>query len=140
MALEGMTISGLAEAAKVNTETIRYYERRGLIRQPRKPTQGWRRYDSQVLRRLRFVKRAQVLGFSLDDIEMLLRLRTTESPRTCARVSAKARAKIEEVDAKICDLAAIREVLVSVADACPGEGPGRACPILDAMDEGETER
>ena len=129
-----MTISGLAEAANVNVETIRYYERRGLIKQPRKPGQGWRRYDDQALRTVQFVKRAQALGFSLDDIEMLLRLRTTESPRTCARVAAKARDKIAEVDAKMRDLAAIREVLVAVADACPAEGPGSECPILDALD------
>lgn len=135
MPTDGMTISGLAEAANVNVDTIRYYERRGLIKQPRKPGQGWRRYDEQALRTIRFVKRAQALGFSLDDIEMLLRLRTMESPRACTRVSAKARTKIEEVDAKMRDLAAIREVLTRVADACPGEGPGSACPILDALDD-----
>lgn len=129
-----MTISGLADAANVNVETVRYYERRGLIKQPRKPGQGWRRYDEQALRRVQFVKRAQALGFSLDDIEILLRLRTTESPRTCASVAAKARDKIAEVDAKLRDLTAIREVLVTVAAACPAEGPGSTCPILDALD------
>ena len=129
-----MTISGLAVAANVNVETIRYYERRGLIKQPRKPGQGWRRYDEQVLRTVLFVKRAQALGFSLDDIEVLLRLRTTQSSRTCARVAAKARDKIAEVDAKLRDLTAIREVLVAVADACPAEGPGSDCPILDALE------
>jgi len=134
MTTNGMTISGLAEAASVNVETIRYYERRGLIKQPRKPGQGWRRYDQQALRTVQFVKRAQALGFSLDDVEMLLRLRTTDSPRTCARVAAKAREKIAEVDTKLRDLTAIREVLVGVADACPAEGPGSACPILDTLD------
>lgn len=134
MASEGMTISELAGAANVNVETIRYYERRHLIKQPRKSGSGWRRYGVQALRTIRFVKRAQELGFSLDDIEMLLRLRTTDSPRTCARVRTKARGKIAEVDAKLRDLTAIREVLVSLADACPGEGPGSACPILDALD------
>jgi len=129
-----MTISGLAEAANVNVETVRYYERRGLIRQPKKPVQGWRRYDEQVLRTLRFVKRAQDLGFSLDDIETLMKLRATDSPWACTRVRAKAREKLEEVEAKIRDLVAIRDVLSSVAEACPGEGPGSICPILDVMD------
>lgn len=132
-----MTISNLAQAANVNIETVRYYERRGLIKQPRKPAQGWRKYDVQTLRTVRFVKRAQELGFSLDDVEMLLHLRTTQSPRTCGHVRAKARTKLEEVDAKMRDLAAIRLVLAEMADACPGEGPGSSCPILDALDQGE---
>ena len=129
-----MRISEVAQAAGVGVETIRYYERRGLIRQPPKPARGWRRYDEGVVRRVQFVKRAQELGFTLDDIEELLRLRTTKSPRTCARVSVKARAKIDEIDAKIRDLASIREVLSALAEACPGDGEGENCPILDALD------
>ena len=134
MARDDMTIGALAKAASVNIETIRYYERRGLVAQPDKPVRGRRRYGGRALRTVRFVKRAQALGFSLDDIETLLRMRSAQSRRTCARVVSKARDKIAEIDGKLRDLRAIREVLVAVADQCPADGPGQPCPILAALD------
>ncbi len=131
---EPLTISVLARAAGVNVETIRYYERRGLLPRPTKPTRGWRVYGDGALRLVRFVKRAQALGFTLDEIEEMLRLRKSASERTCARVSARAQAKIAEIDAKIEDLTAMRRVLGELAKTCH-EATGERCPILDAFEE-----
>lgn len=128
----GRTIGELASEAGVHVETVRYYERRGLIARPRKAG-GWRRYDDLALRTLRFVKRAQELGFSLAEIRALLALRTSASTRTCARVRAQADEKLAEVDAKIRDLVAIRGVLEELTRACPSDGPAQSCPILAAL-------
>lgn len=135
--MTGMTISELARDAAVGVETIRYYERIGLLRQPRKPARGWRRYDADALRRVRFIKRAQELGFTLAEIEQIMALRGSNSPRTCARVSAKALAKIEQIDAKIEDLLAMKAILTDLASACPEDGVGASCPILDVLDRDE---
>ena len=128
-----LTIGDLARQADVNVETIRYYESIGLIRQPPKPPRGWRRYGHDAAGRLRFIKRSQQLGFSLEEIKTLLRLRTSDSPRTCASVARRAREKLDEIDAKIHDLQSMRAVLVELADACAGEGTGDKCPMLSAL-------
>ena len=126
------TIGALAREAGVHVETVRYYERRGLLKQPRRST-GWRRYDDDALRTLQFVKRSQELGFSLAEVEELLSLRSSSSVRTCNRVRARAEEKLIDIDAKIRDLTAIRRTLESLTGACPGDGPAGACPILDAI-------
>lgn len=133
-AADKLTIGDLAREADVNVETIRYYESIGVLRQPAKPTRGWRRYGPDAVQRLRFVKRAQQLGFTLAEIKTLLRLRASENPRTCASVARRAQDKLMEIDAKIRDLQAMRTVLVELADACPGDGPGEACPMLTALE------
>jgi len=127
------TIGTLAREAGVHIETIRYYEQRGLLKQPRR-TNGWRRYDDEALRVLRFVKRAQELGFTLDEVHELLSLRASKSTRTCTRVRAAAEAKLTDVEAKIRDLEAIRRTLRELASTCPTEGSAHACPILGALD------
>ncbi len=129
-----LTIGDLARQADVNVETIRYYESIGLLRQPAKPARGWRRYGPDAAQRLRFIKRAQQLGFALAEIKTLLRLRASDNPRTCANVARRAQGKLSEIDAKIRDLQAMRTVLVELADACPGEGPGETCPMLTALE------
>ena len=135
-----LTIGDLARAADVNVETIRYYESMGLVRQPPKPPRGWRRYGPEAAQRLRFIRRAQQLGFSLAEIKTLLRLRASDSPRTCASVARRAREKLDAIDAKVRDLRAMRAVLVELADACPGEGAGDKCPMLSALENGEDQR
>ncbi len=137
MATNGRTIGTLARDAGVHVETVRYYERRGLLKQPR-PSQGYRRYDDEALRLLRFVKRAQELGFSLDEVHELLSLRASKSTRTCARVRAAAEAKLVDVTAKIRDLEAIRQALTKLAEACPTEGAADQCPILGSLDPKES--
>jgi DNA-binding transcriptional MerR regulator len=129
----GRTIGQLAEEAGVNVETVRYYERRGLLRQPRTP-RGWRRYDDEALRTLRFIRRAQGLGFTLAEVEGLLALRTSSSPRVCARVRAAAEARVADIDARLRDLGALREALVTMMQCCPVDGASEACPILRALD------
>lgn len=138
----GRTIGTLARDAGVHVETVRYYEQRGLLKQPRRAG-GWRRYDDEALSVLRFVKRAQELGFSLDEVRDLLSLRASKSPRTCSRVRTSAEAKLADVEAKIRDLESIRRTLRELTTTCPDEGPAEACPILGALDpkpanEGES--
>ncbi len=113
----GRTISALARDADVNVETIRYYERIGLLRQPKKPSRGWRRYDESALHRIAFIKRAQRLGFTLADVEELIGLRSSNS----ARVAEKATVKIALIDEEIRDLQAMRSVLTNLVDVCPGD-------------------
>jgi MerR family copper efflux transcriptional regulator len=126
------TIGELAREACVHVETVRYYERRGLLKQPRR-TAGWRRYDDEAVRTLEFVKRAQELGFSLDEVSELLSLRSSSSERTCNRVRTRAEAKLADIDAKIRDLTAIRATLERLSRACPNDGPAGRCPILGAI-------
>jgi len=141
MTSNGRTIGSLARDAGVHVETVRYYEQRGLLKQPRRG-RGWRRYDDEALRVLRFVKRAQELGFSLDEVQELLSLRTSASERTCTQVRAAAESKLHDVDAKIRDLEAIRSTLKRLAERCPSEGPPDVCPILSALDgrQGDASR
>lgn len=129
------TIGLLARETGVNVETIRYYERRGLLRQPRRGS-GQRHYDDEARRVVAFIRRVQALGFSLDQIGQLLALRSSTSATTCQRVRASALAKLAEVEAKMQDLARIRDRLEQLVATCGGEGNGRACPLLAAFEEG----
>jgi MerR family copper efflux transcriptional regulator len=132
--MEALTISKAAERAGVGVETIRFYERRGLIEQPRKPgSAGYRIYSAETVRRVRFIRRAQEIGFSLREIEELLSLRADPSA-DCSDVRAAAAAKVEEVNGKIAELEQIRAALHTVIDACPGRGALGACTILEALD------
>ena len=131
--MDGMTRSEVAERADVNPETLRYYEERGLIPDPPRSASGYRLYDGSYVRRLRFVGRAQELGFTLEEIKGLLKLRTG-AEATCQDVKTRAEEKRAEVDEKIADLRRIRQALASLVEACAGgEGPTSECPILDAM-------
>ncbi len=137
MVENGRTIGRLAREAGIHVETVRCYEQRGLLKQPRRAG-GWRRYDDEALRLLRFVKRAQELGFSLDQVHELLSLRASKSSRTCARVPAAAEAKLVDAEAKIRDLEAIRHTLRELSSSCPSDGPADACPILGSLDRKEV--
>jgi len=118
-------------------ETIRFYERRGLIERPPKPSgAGIRRYAPETVRRVRFIRQAQQLGFTLRQIEELLSLEANPAA-DCSDVRLRALAKIEEVNARIGQLAEIRSALVRLLAACPGSGALGACSILDAMRAGE---
>lgn len=129
----GMTISRAAERAGVGVETIRFYERRGLIEQPARPRSGgYRFYDDGVVERIRFIRQAQELGFSLREIEELLSLRA-DPAADCGDVRTQAVSKREEVDRKIAQLQHIRSALDALIATCPGGGALRACTILDAM-------
>lgn len=129
----GMTISRAAEQAGVSIETIRFYERRGLIEQPARPRSGgYRFYDDEVVERIRFIRQAQELGFSLREIEELLSLRA-DPGADCGDVRTQAVSKREEVDRKITQLQHIRVALDDLIATCPGGGALRTCTIIDAM-------
>jgi DNA-binding transcriptional MerR regulator len=133
--MEGRTIGGIARAAGVGVETIRYYERRGLIEQPPKPPLGgFRRYPESAVQVIRFIRQAQHAGFSLREIALLLRLQT-DPASDCTDVRAQAVAKRDEVNRKIAGLEAIRDGLEQLISACPGSGPARACSILETLSQ-----
>ena len=127
------TISGAAEQAGVGVETIRFYERRGLIKQPTRPRSGgYRSYDDSVVERIRFIRQAQDLGFSLREIAELLSMRA--DPAADSRdVRARAMRKREDVNQKIAELQRIRGALDDLIASCPGGGALRCCTIMDAI-------
>ncbi len=129
-----MTISRAAREAGVGVETIRFYERKRLIEQPPKPKDsGFRDYPIETVRRIRFIRQAQDLGFALKEIDELLSLRADPST-DCADVRARASAKLEDVKVKIARLKAIQSALRDLISACPGRGAAaRYCSILEAL-------
>ena len=132
--MEGLRSSELANRGGVNLETVRYYERRGLLPKPPRTLAGYRTFDAGAVRRLRFIKQAQALGFSLKEIKALLALRL--DPRaSCADVRRRAEAKIADIDGKLHALRAIKRALVRLTAACAGRGPVSACPILESLEE-----
>ncbi|RMG27608.1 MAG: MerR family transcriptional regulator [Gammaproteobacteria bacterium] len=126
---ERLTIGQVARRAGVHVETVRYYQRRGLIETPPRPYGGVRRYGPEVVDRIRFVKRAQRLGFSLEEIGELLQLGT----ESCADVSALAQRKCREIDRQIRALGAMKAALEALLDACRGTGRPDACPLVETL-------
>lgn len=130
---EGMRIGELAERGGVNVQTIRYYERRGLLHDPRQRGTGYREYGDATLARLRFIKRAQELGFTLSEIGELLLLRLHRGT-TAAQVKVRAEEKIAAIDAKLRDLERIRTALAHLAGQCRGgRAPLGDCPLLEIL-------
>ncbi len=127
------TIGVVARDAGVGVETVRFYERRGLIQQPPKPQcGGFRLYPPETVHTIRFIRQAQELGFSLREIEDLLSLRA-EPGSDCGDVRRRATAKLAEVEQKVAQLRSIRSALKQVIVACPGSGALDGCSILEAM-------
>lgn len=130
--MSGLTSSKLAKAAGVNIETLRYYIRRGLLPEPPRRESGYRMYPIEDVERLRFIKSAQELGFTLEEIQQLLSLRVDESA-TAGDVRRQAQEKVRQIDAKIAALQQMRDALAHLVDQCHGEGATGDCPILDAL-------
>jgi DNA-binding transcriptional MerR regulator len=131
--MENMTIGTVARQAGVGVETIRFYERRGFVRQPAKPPgTGQRRYAPETVQRIRFIRQAQHLGFVLREIQELLSLQANPAA-DCSDVRGRALVKIEEVNRRIAQLAEIRSALVRLLATCPGSGALGACSILEAL-------
>lgn len=129
----GMPIGELARRAGVNVQTVRYYERRGLLEEPARRESGYRTYADATLDRLRFIRRAQELGFTLTEIGELLALRL-DPTTTAADVKQRAAQKITEVEGRIRDLERIKHALTHLAGRCSGgRGPTGDCPLLDAL-------
>ncbi len=125
-----MTISRLAGAVGVNIETIRFYQRRGLIVEPARPYTGYRTYEQSDADRLRFIKRAQALGFTLDEIAGLLKL---EGSRACAETQGLAVKKLAMVEAKLADLRAMEVALSNLIGRCDAGSDTGGCPIIHAL-------
>ncbi len=126
----GLTIGVLAGQAGVNVETIRYYQRIGLLHEPPKPAQGYRRYPQQVVSRIHFIKRAQELGFSLKEIAELLQL----NDGSCSTARHMAEQKRELVTARLNDLKCLYDTLSSMIDACrQTEADGASCALIDTL-------
>jgi MerR family mercuric resistance operon transcriptional regulator len=124
-----LTIGKLAEQAGVNVETIRYYQRRGLLDEPKKPHGGYRRYPSDTAKRVRFIKRAQALGFTLEEVSGLLRLDATGA---CAETRELAARKLAVIDGKLAELRAMRKGLAGLMAKC-GKNQNRSCPIIQVL-------
>src|SRR5947208_17163548 len=129
-----LTIGQVARAADVNVQTIRYYERRGLVTTPRRTPSGYRQYAEDAVSRLRFIKHAQELGFSLQEIQDLLGLRVRHAA-ACDAVERKTRQKIDVVQQKIRDLQRMKRTLERLAAACAARRPTDDCPILEALED-----
>ena len=132
--MKTMTISKIAQEAGVGIETVRFYERKGLVDQPPKPSSGgFRVYPVETAGRIRFIRQAQELGFSLREIKELLSLRT--DPATdCADVRERAQTKLNEVKRKITLMKGIQTALEQLIAACPGQGALQVCSIIDAIE------
>lgn len=125
-----MTIGRLAEAAGVHVETIRYYQRRGLLPEPDKPIAGYRRYPAATIKRVRFIRRAQTLGFTLDEVGRLLEL---DDASVCADTRDLAAHKLQVIDGKLADLRAMRKSLAALLHRCDEGARSGHCPIIDAL-------
>lgn len=124
----------VAARAGVNVQTLRYYERRGLLKEPERRLSGYREYPPDAVQLIRFIKRAQDLGFTLSEVEDLLRLRA-DHESACAEVRSAAEAKIEDIEQKIRHLRAMKRALGVLVASCATEGFPRHCPILEALDD-----
>lgn len=129
-----LTIGQVAVAGGVNIETIRYYERRGLFPVAGRTPSGYRQYADDAITRLRFIKHAQDLGFSLEEIRELLALRV-RSGASCRTVAQKTRAKIEIVEERIRHLQRMKRTLERLAAACAARRPTEECPILETLED-----
>jgi Hg(II)-responsive transcriptional regulator len=135
----GMRTSQVAEQAGVNVQTLRYYERRGLLPEPPRGESGYRVYGPDVVRRVRFVKRAQELGFGLSDAESLLAL-AAGGPESCEAARELAATKVAELDRRIADLVAMRDSLERLVATCLRPRAERECPLLHSIEEAADER
>jgi len=136
--MENLAIGQLAKRARVNVETVRYYERRGLIPEPPRRESGYRQYPEDAVARILFIKRAQELGFSLKEILELLSLRV-DPDTTCRDVKRRAENKIADIEEKIETLRTMKNALTKLRDQCKGKGPTSECPILEALEPHEEE-
>lgn len=130
--MSGGTIGSLARRAGVGVETVRFYERQGLIKQPPTPPTGFRRYSDDIVDRVRFIRHAKDLGFTLAEIGDLLTLRA-DPQINCETVRRRAQSKLADVDAKMHALRKIKTQLQKLARACENREATAECPILEAL-------
>lgn len=131
--MEKLTISTAAKRSGVGVETIRYYQRIGLILEPVKPASGYRTYTDQDVQQIQFIQRAKKLGFSLDEIKTLLSL----GEGSCDQTKQLASSKLDDVKGKIKDLRAIASTLETLISSCEDNSSNSSCPIIDAISQGK---
>jgi len=136
--MSGLTIGKLAQEAGIAVQTVRFYERRGLIADPPRKASGYRQYPTDTLRRLRFIRRAKELGFSLREIEELLALRM-EPTTPCAAVRQQIGGKLQDVRERIRDLQRMGQALEELHTLCETTDPLGDCPILDLLEQSADE-
>ena len=136
--MDTLSIGQVARLAGVGVETVRFYEREGLLEEPPRRASGYRQYSEHVVTRLHFIKRAQKLGFSLKEITELLMLRV-DGQTSCEEVKQHTEAKIAEVERKVISLQRMRQALLQVHSLCVGQGPTGRCPMLEALDQQEPQ-
>jgi MerR family transcriptional regulator, mercuric resistance operon regulatory protein len=127
---ERLTIGAVAKAAGVNVETIRFYQRRGLLDEPQKPLGGHRHYDAGAVGRVRFIRRAQQLGFTLDEAKGLLCL---EDGQSCKETRQLAEEKLAVIQKRISDLQRMRQLLAGLIAECANGKRPRSCPIIATL-------
>lgn len=135
--MQALTVGKLAKRTGVAVETLRYYERRGLLPQAERTASGYRLFRPEAVQRLRFIRRAQALGFSLDEIAELLSL-SDDPGRSAAAVKALTRSKIDDIEARIRDLQRMKRALAQLDRSCDGHGSTRDCPILASLGDLEN--
>jgi MerR family transcriptional regulator, copper efflux regulator len=128
-----LSIGQLAQRSQVNVETVRYYERRGLIPHPPRRKSGYRIFSPDAIERIRFIKHAQAVGFTLKEIAELLSLRV-DPDTTCGDIKKRTETKIDEVQLKIQALQRMKKALIQLKAACRGRGPSSDCPILEILE------
>ena len=133
---DALTIGQLAQHAGVGVETIRFYEREGLIAEPERRASGYRQYSRDAVRRVQFIRRAKDLGFTLKEIQEILELRV-DPDCGCADVREQARAKIRDIEQKIESLEQMKAALERLAKKCRGKGPTSECPLLEELEREE---
>lgn len=131
--MEIFSIGQVARFAGVGVETVRFYEREGLLEEPTRRASGYRQYSQEAVKHIRFIKRAKLLGFSLKEILELLTLRV-DGQTSCEQVKERAAAKLAEVEQKMVELQRMRQALLQVTALCEEEGPKSRCPLLDALE------
>ena len=131
--MKSLRIGDVAKRAGVNLETVRFYERKGLLPRPPRGRSGYRAFSEDAVRRVRMIKRTQALGFSLKEISELLAI-GVDPDGTCADVRQRTMAKLAAIDVKIAELRRMKKALATMAAKCPGSGPSSACPLLESLE------
>jgi MerR family transcriptional regulator, copper efflux regulator len=132
-----LTIGAVAKRVGVAIDTIRYYEREGLLPEPLRRASGYRSYDEGAVRQLRFIRRAKDLGFTLEEIRELLAL-SADRQRGVKAVKQRAELRLAAIEARIAELQRVHDGLRQLVDSCPGHGKPEQCPILRALTEDEA--
>ena len=126
------TIGDVAKQAGVGVQTVRFYEREGLIEEPPRASSGYRSYNDDVITRLRFIKRAQELGFTLREVRELIALQTDTSAE-CGALRVVAQTKLADIEQRIADLRRMESALQELVDSCSGGGPMASCRIVECL-------